>query len=159
MTAPDAISRGPVFAERPTELLVTDAYRFATPLLVVSAALGVLLLAVALLFVRPVDSFGQLAVLVWGLVLCLTGALVGPRANRLALQVVGVASCAYAALDIQEDVIDRPWLEHSDAAELARLTDIPVATWGALWLCVAVACTACLVLLASRAEPPKKPQH
>lgn len=119
-----------------------------------SAALGVLLLAVALLFVRPVNSFGQLAVLIWGLVLCLTGTLVGPRANRLALQVVGVASCTYAALDIQEDVIDRPWLEHSDAAELARITGIPVATWGALWLCIAVACTACLVLLASRARMP-----
>ena len=42
MTAFDATAAVPVFAERPTELLVTDAYRFGTPVLVVSAALGVL---------------------------------------------------------------------------------------------------------------------
>lgn len=42
MSASEATPGTAVFAERPTELLVPDAYRFAAPLLLVSAALGVL---------------------------------------------------------------------------------------------------------------------
>jgi phosphatidylserine decarboxylase len=42
MSVLDASAGAPVFAERPTEPIVGDAYRFGTPLLLVSAALGVL---------------------------------------------------------------------------------------------------------------------
>jgi phosphatidylserine decarboxylase len=42
MSVLDASAGAPVFVERPTEPIVGDAYRFGTPLLLVSAALGVL---------------------------------------------------------------------------------------------------------------------
>ena len=42
MSASDATASVPVFAERPTELLVPDAYRFGSLPLLVSAAFGVL---------------------------------------------------------------------------------------------------------------------
>ena len=42
MSASDAAAGAPVFAERPTELLVPDAYRFGSLPLLVSAAFGVL---------------------------------------------------------------------------------------------------------------------
>ena len=42
MSASEATPGAPVFAERPTELLVPDAYRFAALPLLVSATLGVL---------------------------------------------------------------------------------------------------------------------
>ncbi len=42
MSASDATAGSAIFAERPTEVLVPDAYRFGTPLLLVSAGFGVL---------------------------------------------------------------------------------------------------------------------
>ena len=42
MSVSDASAGAPVFTERPTEPIVADAYRFGTPPLLVSAALGVL---------------------------------------------------------------------------------------------------------------------
>lgn len=42
MSAFDATPASPVFAERPVEPLVVDAYRFGAPLLLVSAVLGIL---------------------------------------------------------------------------------------------------------------------
>merc|ERR1712150_444798 len=69
--------------------------------------------------------------------------------NDIVLRVIGLTSCMYAALDIKDDVLDRPYLP-SDAAMLGRVTGVSPITLGTVWICIALLSTGYFLLLASR---------
>lgn len=101
-----------------------------------SVALGVLLLAVCALYVRPLGGFGFAFAAVAGLVLVAVGAFLSHAINDALLRVIGLTSCLYAVADIKSDVLERPGLP-SDAALLAEHTGLPTLFWGALWIAIA----------------------
>lgn len=106
----------------------------------ITATLGVILIVVTLLFVRPWFGFGMLFGLGTGAALLLAAAYLGKHGNDWLLRVIGLTSCLYAVLDIKSDILDRPELE-SDARMLAEHTGIPTLVWGVLWILVALVAT------------------
>lgn len=100
------------------------------------AALGALLIAVAILYVREF----------FALAFCLgTGALFVAIAryldaiwSDLALRVIGLTSLIYVPYDIFSDTLARPHLQ-SDAAMIADHTFGTTMFWGALWLLISLA--------------------
>lgn len=106
----------------------------------ITATLGVLLLAVTLLFVRPWFGFGMLFGLGTGVALLLAAAYLGKHGNDWLLRIIGLTSCLYAVLDIKSDVLDRPEVQ-SDARMLAEHTGIPTIVWGVLWIVLAIVAT------------------
>jgi len=100
--------------------------------------LGGALLLVALLFVRPILSFGfafslLTALAFWGLARYGSAQL-----DRLVLRALGLFSVLYAAFDIRSDVF-RAGAAASDAHMLAEATWIPAPVWGLAWLAAGVA--------------------
>lgn len=105
---------------------------------VMTTVLGALVLAVGILFIRPVIGFGFLFAALAGAAMVVVGAYLPPQANAVLLRVIGLTSCLYVILDIKSDTLDRPELE-SDARMLAELTGIPTMIWGGFWILVALA--------------------
>ena len=102
----------------------------------VLGALGALLLAVLLLYVRDL-----VAVLIVGATggALLVGARVLPaRACDLALRVIGLTSMIYVPYDIFDDTLRRS-SERSDARMLAEEVGGPTVFWGGLWFLIALA--------------------
>lgn len=101
----------------------------------VVGAIGILLLAATLLWVRT--GFG----LAWGILtaasLLATARWLPPHASVLVLRVLGVTSGLYAIWDIASDLVVRS-VPSSDANAVARMTGIPGLFWGLLWGAVAV---------------------
>lgn len=116
----------------------------------ITAALGLVLLGAALVWVRPLLSFGFAFALLAGLALLLAGLYLPPRANDLLLRAVGLTSIFYAVFDILDDVLRRPGLAESDAARLAELTGVPTLAWGLLWMAAALAAAVGFLVLAGR---------
>ncbi len=108
------------------------------------AAIGLVVLAVTLLWVRTLFGF------VWGLLagaaLLLVARYLPDAASDLVLKTLGVVSVLYAVWDIGSDTLARS-VPSSDASALARLTGIPGVVWGVLWVALSVA----VILLALRA--------
>ncbi|HSJ09894.1 MAG TPA: M50 family metallopeptidase [Longimicrobiales bacterium] len=104
-------------------------------------ALGLLaafIVLVALLYVR--NLFGFLFTAAFGAVLIFAARRLSARGVSIVLLTLGLTSALYALLDIRSDILARPHLE-SDAVMLARMTGVPAAVWGVLWIGVAlVAC-------------------
>lgn len=121
----------------------------------ITAGLGLLLLGSALLWVRPVFSFGFGFALAVGVALILAGLYLPPSANDFLLKAVGLTSILYAVFDIQDDVLSRPHLLESDASLLADLTGLPTLFWGLLWMAVAVVAAIAFLSLAGRAAPAR----
>lgn len=96
-----------------------------------TAAVGTLVLALALLFVRAAFALGF--ALLFGVGLLVAAGRLGSEGNRWLLTVLGLTSCLYAVLDMKSDILDRPGLP-SDAAMLAELTGVPTLAWGVLWI-------------------------
>ena len=115
----------------------------------ITTTLGVLLLAITLLFVRPWFGFGMVFGLATGAGLLLAAQYLGKAGNDWLLQIIGITSCLYAFLDIKSDILDRPELR-SDARMLAEHTGIPTLVWGLVWLVLAAALTVWFVLRATR---------
>ncbi|HEX7119079.1 MAG TPA: M50 family metallopeptidase [Longimicrobiales bacterium] len=105
---------------------------------VVVAALGALLIAVAVIYMR--SGFGLVFSLVFGAALLLAARWVHAAGLSALLTTLGLTSALYAVLDIRSDVLQRPLVE-SDAALLAQMTGVPALAWGIAWM--AVALTAC----------------
>ncbi len=101
-----------------------------------TAAIGIVTTAVAILFVR--QPFALAFGLAFGVSLLAVALRFGTAANRTALVGLGLTSALYALLDIKSDVLDRPELP-SDARMLAASTGIPTLVWGALWIAIAIA--------------------
>ena len=101
-----------------------------------TAAIGIVTTAVAILFVR--QPFALAFGLAFGVSLLAVALRFGTAANRTALVGLGLTSALYALLDIKSDVLERPELP-SDARMLAASTGIPTLVWGALWIAIAIA--------------------
>ncbi len=101
-------------------------------------SLGGVLLLTSLIWVRPIIGFGFLATMVFGGLLCAAAWRLPARASDLLLKIIGLTSVLYATLDIRDDILRRPHLQESDAAQLAQLTGLPTLFWGALWFVVAL---------------------
>ena len=102
-----------------------------------SAGLGLLLLGVAIGFVRPLFHFGFAFGVLAGLALLTSARWLPARANELLLEVIGLTSCLYAVMDIKSDILDRPQAE-SDAVMLAELTGLSPLFWGVVWMLIAL---------------------
>jgi hypothetical protein len=97
---------------------------------------GAFTLVATLLYVRT--WFGLAYGLLAGLALLAAAARLAPAVSEVLLAAIGATSCLYAVWDVLTDVV----LRHSgqsDAAALARMTGVPAAAWGALWIAVSVA--------------------
>ena len=115
----------------------------------ITGTLGVILLAVTLLFVRPWFGFGMLFGLLSAGALVLAAMYLGKVGNDWLLRVIGLVSCLYAVMDIKSDVLDRPEVR-SDARMLAEHTGIPTIVWGVLWIAVALVAVFYFLRAASR---------
>ena len=114
-------------------------------------ALGALMVAIALLFVRPLISFGFLFCLVIGAALIAAGSRLPEDVNDFILKTVGLTSCLYAVLDISSDILTRPELR-SDARMLAEHTHIPTLVWGVVWMGIALAAAVFFLVVACRGQ-------
>lgn len=116
----------------------------------VSIGLGVILLAVSLMVIRPWFGFGFVFCVVSGLALIAVGAFLSEGVNDFLLRLVGLTSCLYAVLDIKSDILDRPELR-SDAAMLGDLTGLPTVFWGLVWIGLALVASFFFLIFASKA--------
>lgn len=116
--------------------LVAAATAGARTARLVLAAVGAMLVAVALLYVRTL--FTLLLAAGFGAALLLASRSLRPRGVAWTLAVIGLTSCLYAPLDLRSDVLQRPG-SPSDAAALAGVTGIPALVWGLVWVAIALA--------------------
>ena len=100
--------------------------------------LGLVLIAAAVLWFRPLASFGFLYATIAGAVLVGLGAVAPPWLMDGFARFLGVFSVMYALFDIQDDVFRGDWWRGgggaSDAQHLAQLTLIPAPVWGVAWI-------------------------
>jgi len=120
-----------------------------------AVGLGALLFLTALVWVRPIFSFGFLFALLAGAALAAAGLYLPPDVVDTLLRGIGLTSIFYAVLDIRDDVLARPRVCQSDAVQLAQLTGIPAYAWGVLWITLALAGGLYFLHLAGR--PPRRP--
>ena len=109
--------------------------------------LGVILVAVSLLYIR--SAFGFAYGVATGVALVAIAYLLPNVVSDFLLTVLGIVSCLYAIWDIGSDVIFRS-VPGSDAHQLAELTGIPSVVWGVFWIVLAVVNTIAALGLASR---------
>jgi hypothetical protein len=99
--------------------------------------LGLLVLGVAVLYVRPLLSFGFGYTLLAGASLLALARWAPQAATWQVLRLIGVFSVLYALFDIRDDVLYRTSCP-SDARMLADLTYVPAVVWGVLWIAAGV---------------------
>ncbi len=117
-------------------------------------SLGGLIILAALVYVRPVLSFGFVYCLISGAAMLAIAVYLWPAVSDYLLKVTGLTSCLYAILDIKSDILDRPECR-SDAWQLAQYTGLPVWFWGVVWIGIAVLGALGFLYLASR--KPRSP--
>lgn len=111
--------------------------------------LGVLMVLVSLLYVRPWFGFGFIFAILIGAALIYAGLKLNRDWNVIVLKVIGLTSCLYAVLDIRDDILARPGAM-SDARMLAELTHIPTFIWGGLWFLSGLIAAGYFLLTASK---------
>jgi hypothetical protein len=114
-----------------------------------TTALGVLILAICVLFVRPLISFGFLFAGILGALLVLIGLKANRDLHQPLLAIIGLTSCMYAIYDISSDILGRPWMR-SDAAMLAEITGIPTVVWGVVWISIALVLAGYFLIVANK---------
>lgn len=119
----------------------------------VCIALGTLLLLVALIWVRPVLSFGFGFALIIALLLIAAGWKLSEGVCDFVLKLIGLTSILYVPLDIASDTLARSYLP-SDARMLAELTGVPTVIWGGLWILLALIAGVYFLVLAARSAGP-----
>jgi hypothetical protein len=114
-------------------------------------AIGLVMLAITALYVRPILGFGFAFGLLFSAGMALAGWKLPERGNDLLLKVIGITSCLYAVLDIVDDVLRRPGIG-SDADMLAQATFIPGVIWGVLWIALSLAVAAGALWVSAQGE-------
>lgn len=114
---------------------------------IASAAIGVVVVAVTVFYIR--NLFGLLFGVTFAIGMILSARQLPAEGNAALLTVLGLTSSLYAILDIKSDVLDRPQAM-SDARMLAELTGVPTVIWGILWIVLALLVSAWLFRLALR---------
>jgi len=99
--------------------------------------LGVLMGLVALLWVRPVVSFGFLFTALVAAALIFAGLKFHEDICDFILKLIGLVSIVYVPQDIFSDTLQRSHLP-SDARMLAELTHIPTVIWGGMWVIISL---------------------
>ena len=102
----------------------------------IMAGLGVVMLVVALLYVR--SGFALVFTVGTGVAMIAAARVLSRPVNDLALRVIGLTSMAYVPYDIFSDTIARAGLQ-SDARMLAEEFGGATVMWGGLWLVVSLA--------------------
>ncbi len=120
--------------------------RWLKPRWIVGGVGGTVLL-LTLFLVRGLFGMGFGILFAAGLIA--SARYLGQGLNRSLLLGLGLTSTLYAILDIKSDVLDRPQLP-SDAAMLAKMTGIPTAIWGFLWIGIALLVSALLLRWVAR---------
>ncbi len=123
----------------------------------VSLVLGLTLVLMVLLYVRPFVSFGFGFGVAAGLALAAAGYVLSEDVNDFVLRWIGLTSCIYAILDIKSDVLDRPQLR-SDAAMLSEITGLSTQAWGVSWIVIAVIGASAFLLISCRERAPRAGQ-
>ena len=98
---------------------------------VIMAGLGVLMLALAALYVR--NGFTLIFLIGAGLAMLAASRFLAQGPNDLILRVIGLTSMVYVPFDIYSDTIARAGL-NSDARMLAQEYGGTAQIWGVLWL-------------------------
>lgn len=119
----------------------------------ITSAIGIITAAVAVLYVRPLISFGFAFCALAGVAFILLGRFLPERFNDYLLKIIGLTSCLYAAADIVSDGISRN-IPGSDANALGQLTHLPGALWSAVWLAVSVAASIYFLSIAAKKDNP-----
>ena len=117
-----------------------------------SVLLGIVMTAVTLWLVRPVESFGFAFGLLAGFALLAAGLRLNATGNKYMLKAIGLVSCIYVVLDIRSDILDRPGLR-SDAFMLAEHTGVPTLVWGLAWIAIALVSGFYFLILSSKKKP------
>jgi len=102
---------------------------------VLSAGIGVAVLAITAVFVR--NGFGLLFGALFGVGMLAAARFLRPPWLPLLMQYLGTISCLYALVDVQEDLLT---FENrvTDASIMASHTGIPALVWGVLWSILAL---------------------
>ena len=103
---------------------------------VTSAILGVLILVIAVWFMR--NLYGLVFTLATGTGLIGLSRWGSEAVNDFVLRIIGLTSMSYAPLDIWSDTIDRSHLR-SDARMLAEEFGGATLLWGGLWIAISAA--------------------
>lgn len=119
-----------------------------------TALLGAILLLSAIVWVRPVLGFGFLSSAASGVLISAASLFLPTAFNDGLLKVIGLTSVAYAILDIKQDILDRPHLLESDAAQLGHYTGLPTLLWGSVWMVLALVAGAALLSASCRKKKP-----
>src|SRR5688572_2220817 len=98
-------------------------------------ALGLLLLATSVLFVR--NWFGFLFGLLFGFALLFAARKLPAGGIIVLLTALGLTSALYALFDIRDDILSRPDAK-SDAFMLMEMTGVNTLVWGFLWTGIAL---------------------
>lgn len=114
--------------------LLALAFRAPKP---TTIGLGVFFLAAALLWARPLVSFGFVWTAICGAALLTLGRWASARVLTPVLASLGVFSLLYALGDVVSDVLLRPGAP-SDARFLAERTGVPTLVWGLGWTVISL---------------------
>lgn len=128
-------------------LILVLAVRSVRDRLFVAIA-GGLLLAVAMVFIRPLDGFGFISAAGCGAALLALARWLPAAVSDIILKLIGVSSCFYVVSDLKAIVQNRLGAQ-SDPSKLAELTGVPVLFWGLLWLLLAAGTLLGVVVLAA----------
>ena len=102
----------------------------------VAVALGLVLLTVAMGWVRPMADFGFVYCLLTGAGFIFLGTKIGKGMGLSIVRTVGLFSVMYALVDIKDDVFRAPSGTMSDAAMLSAEFGLPTVVWGLIWIAV-----------------------
>ena len=111
--------------------------------------LGIVLLIISIIYVRPFLSFG------FGFGVATSFGMLGLATyssksfNDLSLKLIGLTSCLYAVLDIKSDLIDRD-IPESDASRFAELFGGTSYMWGIIWMLIAIVASVYFFIIATR---------
>jgi len=99
-----------------------------------AVGLGLLLIAVAIGWTRPVTDFGFVYCILAGAGFIFIGTKIGKGMGLSLVRTVGLFSVMYALVDIKDDVFRAHSGTMSDAAMLSAEFGLPTPVWGLIWL-------------------------
>lgn len=118
------------------------------------AVLGILMILIALLFVR--NLFGFFFSVMLGGGLFAIGRYLSAAFSEALLRIMGVTSILYVPYDIYSDTIARSYL-NSDARMLAEAYGGTTWFWGGIWLVISLVVIVLLVRWTIKSAPPATP--
>ncbi|MCL4692601.1 MAG: M50 family metallopeptidase [Candidatus Hydrogenedentes bacterium] len=116
---------------------------------------AVVLIAVTLLWVRPILAGGFLFGLVAGVALLACAVWASQHVNALTLKTIGLTSCLYVLVDLF-GLLRGGTGQVSDATLLAEATWLPAWFWAAFWLAISGAVAWRLLMFACHAQDSRQ---